>query len=92
MTLDYNGPLYAKVGRRYVQLKVNTDTISLLQAENEKFRQSLSELLALYDDFKGGEDQCFEDAYYSFYKGQYDKWERARKAIQAIDEARKEGE
>jgi hypothetical protein len=55
-----------------------------LFAENVSLRESLAELLALYDDFKEGEDQCFEDAYHSFYKGQYDKWEKARNLLANI--------
>lgn len=52
-----------------------------LFAENASLRESLKDLLALYDDFKDGDDQCFEDAYHSFYKGQYDKWEKARNLL-----------
>ncbi len=56
-------------------------SFNALFAENVSLRESPAELLALYDDFKEGEDQCFEDAYHSFYKGQYDKWEKARSLL-----------
>lgn len=51
-----------------------------LFAENVALRESLTELLALYDGFKEGEIS-HEEAYYSFYKGEYDKWENARNLL-----------
>lgn len=51
-----------------------------LFAENVALRESLAELLALYDGFKEG-DITHEEAYYSFYKGEYDKWEKARNLL-----------
>lgn len=51
-----------------------------LFAENVALRESLAELLALYDGFKDG-DITHEEAYYSFYKGEYGKWEKARNLL-----------
>jgi len=50
-----------------------------LFAENVKLREALQRLLDLYDGFK--DEATYENAYYSFYKGQYDKWEDARNLL-----------
>jgi len=48
--------------------------------ENVSLRESLAGLLALYDGFKEG-DFTHEEAYYSFYEGECDKWEKARNLL-----------
>lgn len=60
-----------------------------LFAENVALRESLAELLAIYDDFR--DEATYENAYYSFYKGKYDKWEKARNLLANIEDVRTEG-
>ena len=45
-----------------------------LFAENVALRKSLAELVALYDDFMDGHENAFD----SFYEGQWYKWENAQ--------------
>jgi len=57
----------------------NSVESTALSAENVLLHESLAELLAMYDNFK--DEATYENAYYSFYKGQYDKWEKARNLL-----------
>ena len=59
--------------------KQKQENFDALSAENVALRKSLTELLALWDDFRS--DVTYENAYYSFYKGEYDKWENARNLL-----------
>lgn len=48
---------------------------------NKRLQEAIRGLLEMYDDFKDGDEISHEEAYHSFYKGQYDKWEYARKSL-----------
>lgn len=51
--------------------------IEQIKFEREQFKSALKTLVNLFDQFEEG-DATYENAYYSFYKGEYNTWLKAK--------------
>ncbi len=63
-----------------VDLEINA-RIEQLKYEKDVLRESLKSLVRMYKWFEQG-DATHENAYYCFYKGQYETWQKAKDVIE----------
>lgn len=50
-------------------------------AQRDRLAKAMKELIAMDDNMQNCEDQSYCDDHYAYYKGGYEAWEEARKAV-----------
>lgn len=63
-----------------VDLEINA-RIEQLKYEKDILRENLKSLVKMHKNFQKG-DATYENAYYCFYKGQYETWQKAKDVIE----------